>query len=140
MSIAVDFLPDVEAWINAEAPPRGLTPDEYASAIIVRALLEEWEEERAGDEAFLAATGLGAGVASQRGEAGSRDGEQRLLSARWLRHHGNAFFRGRWVALQGAELIGAAPTLQELRERVGKSAEVLIVKVPPGGFVPGDGE
>lgn len=47
---------------------------------------------------------------------------------------------GRWVALQGAELIGAAPTLQELRERVGKSAEVLIVKVPPGGFVPGDGE
>ena len=46
----------------------------------------------------------------------------------WLKANRERF-RGQWVALRNGDLLGAAPTLQTLTNKVGKSPEIFFTKV-----------
>ena len=46
----------------------------------------------------------------------------------WLKANRERF-RGQWIALRNGELLGAAPTLQTLTNKVGKSSEIFFTKV-----------
>jgi hypothetical protein len=50
---------------------------------------------------------------------------------RWFKEHASQY-TGQWVAVRGDILLGAAPTLQELHERIGiegQTASTIVVKV-----------
>jgi hypothetical protein len=47
----------------------------------------------------------------------------------WLQNY-RAMYRGQWVALKDGELVGVASTLQDLRDQIGRTKEVLLTKVP----------
>jgi hypothetical protein len=52
---------------------------------------------------------------------------------RWFKEHA-APYTGQWVAVRGGTLLGSAPTLQELHERIGvegQTASTVVVKVLP---------
>lgn len=108
MSIQVEVSDELFAFLSDEGERRGLTPEEYGAAILMRDLLEEYDD----------------------GPQKSRE----ELSRAWLLCHGSEFFRGRWVALHSAELLAAAPTLKELHQRVERHPETMIVRVPMAGF------
>ena len=51
----------------------------------------------------------------------------------WLKEHAPQY-TGQWVAVRGSTLLGSAPTLQELHERIGiegQTASTIVVKVLP---------
>jgi hypothetical protein len=52
---------------------------------------------------------------------------------RWFKEH-TSHSAGQWGAVRGGTLLGSAPTLQELHERIGvegKTASTIVVKVLP---------
>jgi hypothetical protein len=52
-------------------------------------------------------------------------------SQKWLKEHA-AQYKGQWVAVRGSTLLGSAPTLRELYQRIGlheHTAHTVIVKV-----------
>jgi hypothetical protein len=54
-------------------------------------------------------------------------------SQRWLKEHAPQY-TGQWVAVRGGTLLGSAPTLQDLHERIGvegQTASTIVVKVLP---------
>jgi hypothetical protein len=54
-------------------------------------------------------------------------------SQRWFKEHARQY-QGQWVAVRSGTLLGAAPTLQELHERIGadgQTAHTIVVKVLP---------
>jgi hypothetical protein len=58
-----------------------------------------------------------------------RASEDRSLTADrdWLREHANEY-SGQWLAVRDGKLAGRAPTLRELRERVGQDKGILFTK------------
>ena len=56
-----------------------------------------------------------------------------VAAQRWLKEH-TSQYTGQWVAVRGGTLLGSAPTLQELHERIGaegQTANTIVVKVLP---------
>lgn len=52
-------------------------------------------------------------------------------SQKWLKEHASQY-KGQWVAVHGSTLLGSAPTLRELYQRIGlhgQTAHTVIVKV-----------
>lgn len=47
---------------------------------------------------------------------------------RWIRDSGNEH-RGQWVAVRDGHLLGAAPTVAELRAQVGDTKDALVTKI-----------
>jgi hypothetical protein len=50
------------------------------------------------------------------------------LNQQWLRNHAEQY-RGQWVAVSSGQLLGAAPTLSELREVVVINPDMLVTKI-----------
>jgi len=66
---------------------------------------------------------------------GTRPAQSLHLTAsqRWFQEHA-AQYTGQWVAVRAGTLLGSAPTLQELHERIGaegQTASTIVVKVLP---------
>jgi hypothetical protein len=66
---------------------------------------------------------------------GIRPAQSLLLTAsqRWLQEHASRY-TGQWVAVRHGTLLGSAPTLQELHERIGaegQTASTIVVKILP---------
>lgn len=66
---------------------------------------------------------------------GTRPAQPLHLAAaqRWFKEHAS-HYTGQWVAVRGDTLLGSAPTLQELHERIGvegQTANIIVVKVLP---------
>lgn len=58
-----------------------------------------------------------------------------VSSQRWLKEHASEY-RNQWIAGQDGRLLGAAPTLRELHQKIGpagKAVRTIIVKVLPDG-------
>jgi hypothetical protein len=66
---------------------------------------------------------------------GMRPAQSLHLTAaqRWFKEYASQY-TGQWVAVRGNTLLGSAPTLQELHERIGaegQTASTIVVKVLP---------
>ncbi len=64
---------------------------------------------------------------------GTRPAQSLHLTAsqRWLKEHASQYI-GQWVAVRDGTLLGSAPTLQDLHERIGvegQTASTIVVKV-----------
>lgn len=95
----------------------------YPYATRIRSLLEEGRISEA--QALLAIAGplvpldskLREVLAPPRIRAVDRRDTDRSSDFEWLRANG-AQYRGQWVALEGGQLVAAAPSLKELREQL----------------------
>ena len=66
---------------------------------------------------------------------GTRPAQSLYLTAAqsWFKEHASQYI-GQWVAVRDGTLLGAAPTLQDLHERIGverQTASTIVVKVLP---------